>query len=537
MPSELLSELVREGKNSNPSRLALVWRDQELSYLALDGQIDQVACSLLNKGVQDGDRIALYMHNVPQFVVALYALQRLGAIPVPVSIYWKGSDLRYLLHRTAVSGVVTVAPLYERVKEVQPTLPDLKLVVVVGAGQPAQGFTAWDELTAEPFPDTVSSEQDAADPGLIAFTGGRSGPSHPVVLSHFNLLANCQQMQDMPLVQFLGDPEQEGLLEGSRVQRGASQNEVALLPLPLTNLFSLNIGLNLTMMLKGTAVLMERFYPAQALELVEQRQCTLIFGSPAVFTALVNAPEFKSAKLQSLRYAFSYGGPLPEEVRQAWSKQTNCPLFNCYGLTEAGPLLCCEAAGETLTRGSVGPVLPLVEIVLMGPNGPIQAYDQAGQVLAKGPNMMLGYFNPADPDNPDPARPEGWFYTSDMGMVNEQGHYQIIDRFEDILLLPAGEIIVPRDIERALCEHPGVWEAAALPYTTEDGRARMVAFVVLTEDAKRLTEPQLLHFCERKLPVALCPERIFVYKEEELPRLPNGAIWRRALRAQIQDYL
>ena len=536
MPQELLGELVRDGRAQRPSRLALVWRDQQYSYLTLDAEIDRVAENLLTRKVAHGDRIALYMHNLPQFVIALYALQRIGAVVVPINIYWKGRDLRHLLETSQVTGIITIGPLYDRVKEVQESLPAIKWVVVYsgGGGQPA-GTLAWEDLSTGQLPGSVYIEADAIDPALIAFTGGRTGPSRPVVLSHFNLLANCQQMQDLARVKFLGDQEEEERRRNQTLP-APGQQEIALLPLPLFNLFSLNVGLNLTYMLGGTAVLMERFDPEQALELVESQGCTVIFGSPAIFTELVNAPGFPAAKLGSLRYVFSYGAPLPTATSQTWQEKTGQPIFNCYGVTEASPLLCCEAAGEKSSPDTVGPSLPMVQLEIRGPQGEALQPHEVGEIVAKGPNMLLGYFDPTNPDAPTADRADGWFATGDLGLVDEAGNYQVLDRLEDTLALSNGELIVPRDIERVLCDHPGVWDAAALPHSVGD-RNRMVAFVVLKEEGRNLTEQQLMHFCENRLPIRVCPERIFLYRDDDLLRLPNGAIWRRALRAQIPDYL
>lgn len=534
MPQELLGDLVRGGDNYNPSRSALVWRDQEWSYLTLDGQIDQVAAGFLRLGVQPGNRIAFYMHNLPHFVVAFYALQRLGAVVVPVNIYWKDRDLRYMLEKSRVSGVVTIAPFYERVAEVQPALPEIGWVVAISAGgQAPEGAIAWEELVSDSLSNPVTADVNPDNAALIAFTGGRTGPSRPVLLTHDNLLVNCLELQDLPRINLLGSPK----TEPENPLATGSNHEIALLPLPLFNLFSLNIGLNLTFMLGGIAVLMERFDPAAALELIKQRGCTLIFGSPAIFSELVNAPRFADAQLGSLRYAFSFGGPLPARVSAVWQNKTACPLFNCYGLTEAAPLLSCQVADPQISEDEIGRGLPGVYFNLKGATGENLPVEQISELLVSGPNLMPGYFDPANPTQPIPAREEGWFATGDMAVLNSSGNFEIVDRQEDILLLTNGELIVPRDIEKVLLSHPGIWEASALPYTTQDGRERMIAFVVLNEQGKSLSEPQLAHYCEKRMRTIASPERIFIYRGEDLPRLPNGAVWRRALRLEIPNYL
>ncbi len=537
MAQELLGDLVREGKQRHPSRLALIWHEEAYSYLTLDGMIDQAAEGFLRQGVLEGDRIAFYMHNLPHFVIAFYALERIGAIVVPINIYWKDRDLHYMLAQSRVKGVITIGPYYQRVLEAQVSLPEIEWVVAITANGPAPtDAITWPEILGEPLSEPIGEvDLDAIDPAIISFTGGRSGPSRPAVLSHFNLLANCQQMQDLPQVSFWGDDEND---EASGLHiAGNSQHEIALLPLPLFNLFSLNTGLNLTYKLGGTAVLMERFDPVQALDLIDQHHCTVIYGSPATFSELVNTPEFAGAQLGSLRHAFSYGAPLPAEVSTAWQKKTNCPLFNCYGLTEAAPVLACQKTGPDTAEDMIGTSLPLVELTLLGAGGEQLPAERVSELLVRGPNLMLGYFNAAQPEELLAPATDGWFATDDLALFRTDGNFELIDRKEDVLMLKGNELVVPLDIERVLLSHNGIWEATALPYTTSQGRNRMIAFVVLNEAGRKLTPPQLSIYCEKRMPIALCPERIFIYREEALPRLPNGAVWRRALRLQISQYL
>jgi acyl-CoA synthetase (AMP-forming)/AMP-acid ligase II len=190
-----------------------------------------------------------------------------------------------------------------------------------------------------------------------------------------------------------------------------------------------------------------------------------------------------------------------------------------------------------MNEGEVGPGLAGVQLFLQGVESQELPTEQVSELLAYGPNMMLGYFDPAKPNQPDAARLDGWFPTGDLALLTPKRNFEIIDRVEDTLQLPNGELVVARDIERVLVTHSGIWEAAALPYTTPEGRQRMIAFVVPLPAARNLTEPQLDYYIARYLRAAVCPERIFIYQGEALPRLPNGAIWRRALRAEIPYYL
>ncbi len=532
----LLGELVRQGLTIYPSRPALIWREQELSYLALDGMIDTAAAGLQRLGVRRGDRVALYTHNLPQFVQAYYGLMRLGAIAVPINIHWRGPDLQYLLATAGVKGVLTIAPLWPRIREVRTQLPDLEWTIVINAANAATqppGTISWEEVAG----DLQSASNpvyglEGRDPALIAFSAGASGAPKPSLLSHFNLLANCEQFADMEQVS-LHEPTRTDPISNLLV--ATEDSEVALLPLPLTNLFSLNTGLNLMLKSGGTAVLMERFDPDAAIEQIERHKCSLIFGSPAIYEAIIKSSRFEPGlfNLTSLKYAFSYGAPLSDEVFQNFYKRTNLPIYNAYGAVEAGPVISCTAAGPRIAPKSIGYPLGVVEAGAVNRQGEFLPPNQGGEIAAQGPNLMLGYFNPANPATPTPP-PDGLFYTGDMGQAGPDGNLYMFERKEDMVVVQ-GRPVAMQQIEQVLLNYQGVREAAALPADDGYGGKQIMSFITLIENATGITEAALQLHCRQNLPPYACPVRILLYESgPDLPRLPDGRVWRRALRAVLE---
>lgn len=530
----LLGDLMQLGLLNYPSRNALVWGDETITYMGLNGLVDLVTTGLRELGVRRGDRVALYMHNIPQFVQTFYALTRLGAIAVPIDIQWKGNDLHHLLSSVGVSGIVTLSRLWSRVNEMAGALPDLRWAVTITdrGGQLPINTTDWDAMLGDVMAEPIALRGlEGRNPAMIAYSAGTSGPPKPALLSHFNLLANCEQFEDMEQVELYPALKRD---PASGLELATQNYEVALLPLPLTNLFSLNMGLNLTLKLGGTAVLMERPDADEAIELIEEHKCTLVYGTPAFFKAMITSVRFGPGMfdLSSLRYAFSYGGPLPGNLVQAFYERTGKILHTVYGAVEASPVITCTAAGPKMVSGSVGYPLGVMQVVVADRQGNNVPVGQAGQLIAQGPNVMVGYYNQSDPSQPIQLDEAGWFNTDDVAYAGQDGNIFVLDRKEDIIPMQ-GRAVFPQQIEQVLAAYAGVKEVAALAADDGNGGQRVVAFIVPASVPPKMTEADLLRYCRQHLAESLCPQRIYLYEDGiTLPRLPDGRIWRRALRTR-----
>ncbi|NWJ49026.1 MAG: acyl--CoA ligase [Chloroflexi bacterium] len=516
-----LDDLVRRMADREASRTALVWRDQTTSYLTLDARIDRVAYGLLRMGVTAGSRVVLYMHNIPQFIESYMAITRIGALVVPINVLHEGRDLEYLLANCGAVGIITIAPYYPRIKEVRNTLVRLKWVVSIRGNAPQPPNTiAWEDLIGEALPGRLDSFAEPDDIALLAYTSGTSGPPKGVLHTHNSLLTNCRQFSTMQQVDF-----------------GNIGPDVVLLPIPLFNLYGLNIGLNHTLMMGGMLVLMERFDAIHALELIQTHACTVIHGTPSIFRDLVNSPDLSQVDLTSLRYAFCYGAALSDEVASAFLRRTRLQILECYGLTEASPVVACAATSNNFRPGSVGQPLPGVKVRMVDANDNDLRPGTIGEVVVSGANLMQDYFNlrkfeaaynsASSEESPVSSDAPLWLHTGDMGWMDPDFNLYLIDRREDMMFID-GEMVFPREIEEALIQHPAVAEAAAIPVRLPGTEPHFQAVVVLDSYQQNVRENELIEYLRNSLPAKHMPQRI--YLADYLPRLVNGRIMRRAIR-------
>lgn len=568
----LIGDIVRRRVAVHPSRAALVWRDLELSYLELDGVIDQVATGFRRLGVKRGDRVALLLHNTREFVFSFYALARLGAITVPLNVLYDPEEVAYLLDSSGAVGVVTVPQYYERsILKVRSQLP-LKWVAVISGDQPQPANTVtWAELTRDLLPDPVRVPLDTTDPILLAYTSGVSGLPKGVIHSHVSLLMAGQMMQDVGQVNWRSDISMEEEQESLSISEGPY--ETVLIPLPLFSIYNLNIGLNFSLRLGATVVLQEQFDPATTLDLLWSRQCSVIHGTPQIFEMLVSHPAWSDFDWRSsnIRFAFCGGGynRLPLWVWEEWQRGTGKPLFEHYGTVETGGVLLTTAnsvGSRPVRPPSVGAPLQLERVELRDQQGLIVPQGSLGQLVCQGPNLMLGYYEPEDQS----YRPlEGQLLaTGDMAYADNNGNYYLVDRWQDVIYTEQG-LVFPSEIEAILKDNPEVRDATVIGVTVNKtitsapnvpntpGQPIVetwqlpVAFVVLyegsprQEDQVRRTETMLQQYVRETLQASYRPVEgatppeakvpVMIFFRDFLEKLPNGMVLKRAMVEEAQE--
>lgn len=564
----LIGDIVRRRVAVHPSRTALIWRDLEMSYLELDGMIDQVATGFRRLGVKRGDRVALLLHNTREFVFSYYALARLGAITVPLNVLYDPEEVAYLLNSSGAVGVVTVPHYYERsILKVRGQLP-LKWVAVISGEEPQPAnTTSWAELTRDLLPDPIRVPLDTTDPILLAYTSGVSGLPKGVIHSHVSLLMAGQLMQDVSQVNWRSDVSLEEEQESLQISEGPY--EVVLVPLPLFNIYNLNIGLNFSLRLGATVVLQEQFDPAATMDLLWNRQCSVLHGTPQIFEMLVSHPLWSDFdwRASNLRFAFCGGGynRLPLWVWEEWQRATGKPLFEHYGTAETGGVLLTTAnsvGSRPVRPPSVGAPLPLERVELRDQQGLIVPPGSLGQLVCQGPNLMLGYYEPEDQS----YRPlEGQLLaTGDMAYTDNNGNYYLVDRWQDVIYTEQG-LVFPSEIEAILKDNSEVRDAVVLGVQinkTISAAANApaqplietwqlpVAFVVLyegvprQEDQIRRTETMLQQYVRETLQASYRPVEgatppeakvpVMIFFRDFLEKLPNGMILKRAMVEDAQ---
>lgn len=485
---------------------AIFFEGQMITYRELSAAVDRVARGLEALGVAAGERVALFLPNIPAFPIAYLATVKLGAIAVSVNSMLTTDELRYVLADAGAKALFTTAAL---LPATLPLVGDLLPAshVVLCEGDAPEGLAApiLQRLGADddrPFP---ARDMDRDAPAAILYTSGTTGQQKGATLSHGNVVANMYATSHALRV----DP-------GDRL----------LLFLPLFHCFGQNFIMN-TAFVSGAAIsLHRRFIPDQTLEALARDGVTIFPAVPTVYISLLNAgvpPE----RLAGVRYYFSAAATMPVEIANRWRERYGRPIYEGYGLTETSPFASYNHEWEH-RPGSVGTPLEMVEMKVFDPEDHEVAPEVWGEIVIKGPNVMLGYWN--RPRESAEALRGGWFHTGDIGYMDADGYFYLVDRVKD-MINAAGFKIWPREVEEALYQLAGVKECAVVgvPDALKGEVAR--AYIVLAPGAD-LTPEEVLAYCRRRLAAYKVPETVTLV--DELPKSSTGKILKRTLREQAR---
>jgi len=482
-------------------KIALYSRGKPTTYGELREHVAALRGALTGLGIGKGDRVALVFANKRYFVEALFATLGTGAIAVPLNPHSPAAELS---HQIAVVGAkaVFVGPGARAAWTLVEAdhVPSVEHVIATEGHDIAGAATFEDLLGAEPSP-LVEAEPD--DLAVLLFTSGTAGAPRAAMLSHGNLLSNQDQM----------------LTEGGRM----SADDVVYGVLPMHHIFGLNVVLCLTLRVGATVVLVQRFDPATALETFHDRHVTVVPGAPPMWIAwsqMIAQP----ASFANVRLALTGADKMPEEAAQLLQDRFGLVLREGYGLTEASPVVTSSAQVD-VRPGSIGKPIPGVEVRLVDADGDDVEPGDTGEIWVHGPNVFKGYWE----DEAATARtitPDGWLRTGDIGMVDDEGYYYIVDRAKDLIIV-SGFNVFPAEVEDVLLEHPLVDEVAVVgvphPHTGESVKA----YVVLHEGAT-LDEEQVIAWCQDHLARYKCPNKVLFV--DQLPKGLSGKVLRRVLR-------
>ena len=499
-----LGDLVPEAGARHPETVALVAGDRSLTYAQLEDRVGRVAGMLAGLGVGKGDRVALLLGTVPEFVEVLHGAWRLGAVAASVNVMLTPDELGYVLADAEASVVVTDREFLPSVLAVRDRLADLHYVVVARGRSPRR-TESYEKLLAraDDPPPPVAVEPD--DLALLAYTAGTTANPKGAMLTHGNLLANLNQMSEVPALHEAG-------------------SDVVLLALPLFHIYALNVVLGITLREGATAVLVERFDPVRTLELVERHRVTVLFGAPRMFAAWLRAAGTKDVDLSSVRLAVSGAAALPAEVLEAFRVRFGITIWEGYGLTETAPAVTTNALGPEGRPDSIGLVLPGVEVRLVDERGRDVDEGDPGEIVVRGPNVFAGYWR--KPEETEAAFRDGWFRTGDVAFRDDDGYLHIVDRTKDLVIV-SGFNVYPREVEEAIASHPAVAECTVIGVTDERTGEAVKAFVVPAA-GESLTEEDVLAHAAERLARFKWPKEIEIVKE--LPKHVTGKVLRRRLR-------
>lgn len=507
------------------ARLATIHEDERISFEAQHRAIAALAAALAARGVGKGDRVAICMRNLPEWVVAFFAVVSLGAIAVPLNAWWTGAELSYGLADSGSRMLIADAERWQRIAPHRAELPELAAVLVARADAAPAGAERledvigapgdWGALPETPLPDTpVAADDDAT----IFYTSGTTGQPKGALGTHRNLVTNIFSSAYAGARSFL--------------RRGEAPPEpapkVGLLVIPLFHVTACSASMMGAMAAGNTTVFMRRWDALEAMRIIERERVNITGGVPTIAWQLIEHPERGRFDLSSLE-AISYGGApsAPELVRRIFEEFGALP-GNGWGMTETMATVTSHVAEDYLHRpDSAGPPVPVAELQIRGADGvTVLPPGEIGELWAKGPQIVKAYWR--KPEASAETFVDGWVRTGDLARLDEEGFLFIVDRAKDIVIR-GGENIYSIEVENALYEHPAVTDAAliGIPHRT---LGEEPAAVVHLAPGTSADEAELQNWVRARLAPFKVPVRI-MFSAETLPRNANGKILKRELKA------
>lgn len=502
-----LFEMLRRTTERNPDNVALIFRDKPITYQHLFGAVCAVAKGLRELGIEKGDRVAILLPNVPQFVMSYYGCQALGAIAVPTNPLLKPDELRYIYNDAGVKAALTIPMFADALRTVKSQVSSLQHLLIAGGEAP--DFVSFDALWQLPSPIPTPPEFNPREhPAVFLYTSGTTGFPKGCMLSHRNLIANCESCMSV--------------LEISPADNFATV-------LPLFHAFAGTVCMHLSIHSGCTSTLLERFIPDGVLEVIEKHRCTIFPAVPTMYAAILHLPLAREYDLSSLRICVSGGAPMPVALMKAFEERFGVVILEGDGPTECSPVTSVNPLRGVRKPGSIGIVIPGVEMKIFDDNDNEVPVGELGEIVVRGENVMLGYYN--QPEATAEAMRSGWYHTGDIGKVDEDGYFYIVDRKKDMIIV-GGLNVYPREVEEVLHTHPAVAEAAVVGEYDELRGEEPIAFVVLKPDAQA-TEREIIRHCRERLANFKVPRRVEF--RESLPKSGTGKILKRLLRKEVEQ--
>ena len=481
---------------AHPDTVALIAGDDKWTYDRLTGYISRLTQGLLAQGLKPGDRVALHLKNKPETVAAFYACMLAGVIAVPLNTRLTRAELEPQLRRLQVSLYLGQVDLYENIAGIDTLILDARKCFLVDGSAQATGCRAWSELIGFHGDEVRLSPVRVDMPAFLLSTSGTTGEPKFVTHTHRTTYEMAQAAQAV----------------------ASRPYDVVLIAPPMMHGAGLLTMLT-TLAIDGTCVLMDRFEPAAALDLIERHRCTMLFWLPFMYSEVIAQQIARPRNVASLGACLVAGDTTPPSLQEEF--------LRVFGVRMRNVLAISESTG-TFTYGfDVGPVCRAVDldrVRLVDAEGNAVRRGEPGELLLRGPNMFVGYW--IGPDRIDDARKDGWWATGDMLRQDEAGDFWYVARKKN-LIIRGGSNISPTEVEHAIAVHPGVHVAAVVGVPDAILGQRVIGFVELTDSTMRVDDV-LLDLSTRLAPYKM-PERLIVV--DQLPRNSLGKVDRAKLKA------
>ncbi|OBG73012.1 long-chain fatty acid--CoA ligase [Mycobacterium sp. E3305] len=489
-----LSAHLIASKDRHPERIALRCDDLTFTFAELDAAAARVATLLERAGIRPGDRVGVMLPNTPAFAVAFYGIMYRGAVAVPMNPLLKEREIAYYLSNSGTTALFAT-----------PAFADEVIPAATRGGARCWLVDDADlmKLVADLPEQTTAVQRSDDDVAVILHTSGTTGKPKGAMLTHGSLRRIAEV--------------------GVRTLLGAGPDDVVMGCLPLFHVFGLTCGLNVSVLAGAMLTLIPRFDPLKALQVIERDTVTIFEGVPTMYSALLGvADQASTGATRSLRTCASGGAALPVQVLADFEKTFQCTVLEGYGLSESTAVAAFNHPDRPRKAGSIGTPIEGVEMRVVDFGGAEVPRGQTGEIQIRGHNVMKGYWN-----LPEATRatitPDGWLNTGDVGRVDEDGYFYIVDRTKD-LIIRGGYNVYPREVEEVLYEHPAVAEAAVVGIPHDSLGEEVGAAVALKEGASAAPE-ELREYVKRRVAAYKYPRLVWLV--DALPKGPTGKVQKR----------
>lgn len=528
-----LPDILERSAREFPDNMALLFQGYPVSFRELNEMVNRFATCLNNFGIRRGDSVAILLPNLIPCVVAYYATLKIGATVVMNNPLYADRELEHQFNDSESKILITLDLLANRMIDLRPKTK-IRQIIYTSIGdylpfpksllfplvakkkklaadvKPADSVHKWKTLLNQYDPTPPEIKVSFEDTAMYQYTGGTTGVSKGVILTHANLSKQVQHI-------------------AAWFPKFTKGTEIMLGALPFFHVFGLSTAMNFAVYMGWGDVLVPKPQPEQLLESIRKFKPTFAPLVPTMYIGMLNHPDINKTDMTSIKGCFSGSAPLPVEVIRAFEEKTGAVIVEGYGLTETSPVTHINPfAGGKRKVGSIG--LPisdtLCRIVDLETGNTDVPVGESGEVLIKGPQVMKGYRNM--PDETAATITDEWLHTGDIGKMDDEGYFHIVDRKKD-MIISGGFNVYPRDIEEVFFENPKIQEACAIGIPHPHRGEAVKVFVVLKE-GETATQDELLEYCKTKLAKYKLPTEIEF--RIELPKTNVGKILKKDLRTE-----
>lgn len=495
---------------AHPDTTAVILDEVKLSYAELAAYSKRVASMLQKKGIGPGDKVAVMIPNTPHFPMIYYGILRAGATVVPVNVLYQHFEIEHYLVDSEAKAFFAFKMFEHEAVRAFNDVETCEHLIMVGprewldAPETGENFMHL-MMQADADFDTVQTMPD--DTAVILYTSGTTGAPKGAELTHFNLFFNA--------------------FYSAREVVKVTPGDVCLVVLPLFHSFGQTCLMNSCILSGGTMSLLPRFETEKAMQVIQRDKVKLIAMVPTMYAFFLNQPNWQDYDLSTIQMACSGGAALPEETHRRFQERFGINILEGYGLSETSPVASFTLEGMQLKVGSIGKPIWGVDMCIKREDGSMADVGEVGEICIRGHNIMKGYYR--RPEATAECIKDGWFHSGDLGKIDEDGYYFIVDRKKD-LIIRGGMNIYPREIEEVLYNHPKVFEAIVIGIPDEL-RGEEVKVYVSAREGEWITPQEIEAYLQDRMAKYKWPKEVEVLPE--LPKGPTGKLLKRELRQQV----